>query len=162
MLTKLQHPCDNSRYLRFAVTGGRHIGKTSALWEIFQSSRNFGLDVAGFIEKALFEHENRIGYDFFDLLTQETCPVARKNGDHGYAFDEAAWEWVKIRLKTSETHPILIVDELGRLEAQNQGMMPSLIESLQNHPRHLITSVRQDAIHQIESLVGSFDRVICL
>ena len=148
--------------LKIAITGGRHTGKTSVLRKIALAARPNGLDMAGFTENALFDHETRLGYEFENLITGERCPVATKNPDAGYTFHESAWIWAENALKASQSHPILIVDELGRLEAQNLGIMPALRKSLIVRPRHLIAAVRGDALPQIESLIGTFDRVFVL
>ena len=159
--------------LKIAITGDRHIGKTTALMEIYQTCRQLDMDICGFIEKAIFENGQRAGYEFVDLETGETCAVARKKRvidkthseqaqQMGYEFYDAAWEWAAHRIFLSQSRHILIADELGRLEAQNLGLMPALCLSLQNYPRHLIAAVRGDALDRIESRIGKFDSIVRL
>ena len=145
---------------RIAVTGGRHVGKTTGLMQIYQACVNHQLDAGGFIEKAVFEDNTRIGYDFVDLVTGEICPVARKKETGGYTFFDDAWLWAETKMQLYRHSAILFVDELGRLEATNHGIMPSLCRSLKDYPRHLIASVRDDAMDAVESLLGTWDAII--
>ena len=130
------------------------------------------MDICGFVEKAIFKNDQRIGYDFIDPETDETCAVARKvniseigentnvSRTMGYRFYDEAWVWAESRIRQSESHHIVIVDELGRLEAQNLGLMPALCDSLRQYPRHLIAAVRSDAINAIEHHLQPFDIVM--
>ena len=130
------------------------------------------MDICGFVERAIFKNDQRIGYDFIDPETDETCAVARKvniseigenanvSRTMGYRFYDEAWGWAETRIRQSESHSIVIVDELGRLEAQNLGLMPALCDSLRQYPRHLIAAVRGDALHDIEAYLGLFDIVV--
>ena len=146
--------------LKIAITGSVHAGKTTALMQIYQQCRNLNLDIYGFVERALFNQDRRIGYEFLDLQTQQTCLVAEKLPAGGYQFREDAWHWAEQRIQESEHHKMFVIDELGRLEAQNQGLMPNLCHSLKMYPRHLIASVRLDVFSQIENDIGGFDDII--
>ena len=140
--------------------------------EIYRSCKQQHLDICGFIEKAVFENDQRIGYDFVDPETGETCMVARKKSisecdvnpanlrQLGYRFFDEAWAWAESRIRLSQSHNILLIDELGRLEAQNLGLMPALSTSLHDYPRHLFAAVRGDALDRIESHLGKFDSII--
>ena len=153
---------DSDRPLRIAVTGGRHVGKTTALCDICLLCLQNHLDIAGFVENAVFHHDRRLGYEFKDICTHETCMVAQRLESGGYHFLDEAWQWAEQRVIESESHAVLIIDELGRLEAQYQGIMPALCISLRRQPRHLIAAVRDDALFNIESYLGRFDEVIFL
>ena len=146
--------------LKIAITGSVHAGKTTTLMHIYQQCRNLNLDIYGFVERAIFNQNMCTGYEFLDLQTQQTCLVAEKLPAGGYQFHEEAWHWAEQRIQASIHHKILIIDELGRLEAQNQGLMPYLCKSLIMHPRHLIASVRKDVIPQIEGYIGDFYDII--
>ena len=140
--------------------------------EIYRLCKQQHLDICGFIEKAVFENDLRIGYDFVDPETGETCMVARKKSIFecdvnpanpqrmGYHFYDEAWAWAESRIRLSQNHDILIIDELGRLEAQNLGLMPALCASLRQSPRHLIAAVRGNIIHDIEAHLGPFDNKV--
>ena len=145
---------------KIAITGGRHIGKTTALLDIYKQATANQLDIAGFVEKAVFNGNDRAGYQFLDICTNEICDVAKRLDQHGYEFYDAAWQWAEQKLLASETHDILMIDELGRLEADNRGLMPALCASMTRRPRHLIAAVRGDALESIASRLGGFDRII--
>ncbi len=149
-----------SRPIRIAVTGGRHVGKTTALKQFYAEGCRMGMRIYGVVENAVFDGEHRSGYEFMDLLTKETCAAARRTESPGYCFFEQAWVWAESKLKISQGYDVLIVDELGRIEAQNEGWMPMLCRSLERYPRHLIASVRDDALPDIESILGKFDEIV--
>ena len=56
----------------------------------------------------------------------------------------------------------MVVDELGRLEAAGDGVMPCLRKATECRNCHLIAAVRQDVIERIEQHLGAFDLVICV
>lgn len=148
---------------RIAVTGEKHVGKTTALKAIFELLKAKHIDAAGFIEKAVFMDDQRVGYDFLDLRTRERAIVARRQAARvPYIFEEHAWDWAKRILRSSESSQVLLIDELGRLEAAGNGLMPALRDSLERHPRHLIASVREDAFGLIEAQLGAFDETLVI
>ena len=144
---------------KIAITGGRHVGKTTALLDIYKQAAANQLDIAGFVEMAVFDGDERTGYQFVDICTKECCEVAKRRHPHGYEFYDAAWQWAEQKLRASETHDILMIDELGRLEADNRGLMPALCASMTRRPRHLIAAIRGDALESIVSWLGGFDRI---
>ncbi|MBQ9816341.1 MAG: hypothetical protein IJM59_02580 [Proteobacteria bacterium] len=149
-----------SQPLRIAVTGGRHVGKTTALKLFYAEGCRMGISIYGVVENAVFVGERRVGYEFMDLFTKETCAVAHRTESLEYCFFDQAWVWAESKLKISQGYDVLIVDELGRIEAQNEGWMPMLCRSLKMYPRHLIASVRDDALPDIESILGKFDEIV--
>ncbi|MBQ9396727.1 MAG: DUF2478 domain-containing protein [Proteobacteria bacterium] len=145
------------RPVRIAVTGGVHAGKTTYLQAIAEQLTGAGFDVGGVIEMAVFEGAERIGYEFVDVKSGERCRVAVKNlTGCGYAFDEEAWGWAADRFNRAAD--VMVVDELGRLEAAGDGLMPCLKDALER--RHLIAAVRQDVMERIERHLGAFDLII--
>ncbi len=152
-IKSINYPC------KIAVTGGRHVGKTTALMNIYKQAIANHLDIDGFIEKAVFDGTERTGYKFVYIRTGETCAVAKRLYPHGYAFYEDAWQWAEQKIQASENHSILLIDELGSLESQDKGLMPALRASLARHPRHIIAAVRNDALEKIESILGVFDKI---
>ena len=147
--------------LRIAITGGRHVGKTTTLKRLFRSCIDAGLDARGFAETAVFQGETRIGYDFVDLTTGEICTVARRKEPCGYDFRDDAWRWAEARLRRDQGGAIQFVDEIGRLEARNGGFMPALCRTLAAFPRHLVAAVRDDAVEPAAALCGDWDVVCC-
>lgn len=161
LIHALLQPTTSAAYI--AVTGDCHVGKTTWLKHFFFAMQNAGLTVNGFVEEAIFEHDMRIGYNFRDLLTNETVPVARRtSGDKPYIFYEDAWHFVASCLRRPADEPICIVDELGRLEAQGGGIMPYLMPFLSERKHHLIASVRQSVLPEIEAQIGPFNTIITL
>ena len=147
--------------IRIAITGGTHTGKTSFLRTLASHLYGSGHDVGGIIELPVFKGENRIGYDFVDLKTGELCRIANKRpSGYGYDFCEEAWDWAARRLFQSVE--VMFVDELGRLEADGKGLMPSLQQAMKHHEFHLIAAVRMDALERIAQELGGFDNVFTI
>lgn len=159
-------------YAKIALTGGLHVGKTTAVRTIFNQLNAQGCDVVGIVENAVFMDQVRIGYDFealggFGAFGTEPsgriCPVARRECTDGrYVFRAEAWGHAACWIQASECHEVLIIDELGRLEAGGGGLMPALAASLRRAPRHVIAAVRKDAVREIERQIGKFDRIFDL
>ena len=152
---------ESPRALHIAVTGSCHVGKTTWLKHFFSAIRHHGMMADGFIEEAIFERDTRIGYDFRDLLTHETIPVARRDSaDARYTFYNDAWDFAAAIIRRSMNNPILIVDELGLLEARGGGIMPILQSAWLASHHHLLASVRLSVFAEIEHHIGNFDHVI--
>lgn len=157
---------------KIALTGGLHVGKTTAVRTIFDYLNAQGCNAVGIVENAVFMGDIRIGYDFealggFDAFGAEQSeriwPVARRErADGRYVFREEAWGRAGGWIRASECHEVLIIDELGRLEAGGGGLMPALAASLRCAPRHVIAAVRKDAVPEIERQLGKFDRIFDL
>jgi len=165
---------------RIAVTGPIHVGKSSFLINLFNKLQKTEQvpPASGFVETAVFSNNVQIGYDFVQptKVNQPTPSnshtasnktrhtVARKNAPgEPYTFYDDAWKWAKKTLKSTETDDILFIDELGKLESRNEGLMPLLTASLKRKPRHIIASVRLNALDRIAELLGGdFDMIITL
>ncbi|MBQ8036386.1 MAG: hypothetical protein IJ268_05275 [Proteobacteria bacterium] len=158
-----------TKQARIALTGGLHVGKTTTARKLFDCLDTQGFDVVGVVENAVFVAQARIGYNFEALgdlgefgveHSDRVWPVARREGADGrYVFMPDAWVRAERWMRASECHEVLVIDELGRLEAGGGGLMPALRASLGRAPRHVIAAVRRDAVKEIECQIGKFDRI---
>lgn len=148
--------------VRIAISGGRHCGKTTTLKNIYQQLQMKHIEAKGWIEKAVFDGGFRIGYDFEMLGTGDVMAVCRRDGDGVYIFNDGAWLWAELQLKRTEDVNVLLVDELGLLEAEGRGLSSCLVSSLGRSPRHLIASVRAESVEAMRRQIGGWDKVIWL
>lgn len=152
-----------------AITGGRHVGKTTAIKSLWDHLCTHGYDAAGIAENAVFESGVRMGYDFEVMLWNaegvlsgypKHWPAARRaDAASRYVFPESAWGMAAIWLRVLASHEILLVDELGRLEAKGAGLMKPLLDARGDRPGHLVAAVRDDALEAVACQLGAFDEV---
>jgi nucleoside-triphosphatase THEP1 len=152
-----------------AIVGAPHSGKTTLLTEVVSRLRQRGLRVGGITQPALYEDGQRQGYRLRDAATGEEHPLARRRSDRapgelGYDFDGAAWTWAQRRLREARSArdlDVLVVDELGRLEARGEGHLPALAERLDDERVGIwLLGVRADCATAIAERLGTFSLTI--
>jgi nucleoside-triphosphatase len=157
------------RPLRVAITGAPGAGKTTLVGDLLRRLRQRGLQVGGVTQPAILEGDRRAGYQLRDERTGEERPFARRRekrdeAELGFSFDADAWPWAATRIARARREAdVVVVDELGRLEARGEGHLPSLVEPLEHErARVLILSVRADRARDIEERLGAFDRQLAV
>jgi Ni2+-binding GTPase involved in maturation of urease and hydrogenase len=152
-----------------AVIGTPHSGKTTLVASLVELLRRRGLRVGGITQPALFEGDQREGYRLRDAATGEEHVLARRRatprgpGELGYDFDPAAWVWAKERLQAAQDVDVLVVDELGRLEARGEGHVPALVADHGDGaatPRVWLLGVRADCASAVAARIGEFDLTV--
>ena len=80
-------------------------------------------------------------------------------GTPRFAFDAAGWAWAADRIQRDRVLlDVLVVDEIGRLEAAGDGHMPALLDRMTGgNARWWLLSVRADVADTVSGLVGGFD-----
>ena len=94
----------------------------------------------------MMEGEVTVGYQVVRWKNGEGILLARGESGKGFLFDESAFikaaEWLA---EDSKTCDLLLVDELGLLEAQGHGHIPALSAALAGvDPPQLVLSIRKD------------------
>jgi len=133
----------------FAVTGKRLRGKTTLLRTISQEASNRGISVGGFVQERFNDIENRIkGFKVVSLTTSEEIVIAERKVDEPYVFNEdafkAAASWLA---RDAECCQLLLVDEMGMLEANDDGHAPAVLSMMSKHPGKVwVMTLRKDIL----------------
>ena len=116
----------------FILTGPVHSVKTTLLKKVVRELKEQKYRIDGFLSEAVWEKEETVGYDLFDLKEERSIPFIRKTGEKewqkigSYFFiPQGLAEAEKIILQGKEAY-ILVVDEVGPLELSGKGFWPAL------------------------------------
>jgi iron complex transport system ATP-binding protein len=118
------------------ITGPLHSGKTTFIRrELVPGLINKGLSVGGYVSPAVFEGEERRGYDLLDLKTGQLLPFLRKEGESGWQ-RIGAYYFLPSGLEKAEglirdfQGDVCIIDEIGPMELAGGGLWPAIGELL--------------------------------
>ncbi len=142
------------------ITGERGEGKTSLALRLIARLRAAGLRVEGFVQRALDDADGaRAGYDLVRLANEESAPLARRGTDpHGtrptvchYVFEPGVFArgctWLREDAARAE---VLLLDEVGRLEAGGRGHAEAIRLALGlPPPKVVVLSVRAEMLFAV-------------
>lgn len=146
-----------------AVVGPPGSGKTTQIMDIIRRLREAGVGVGGIIQPAFPSKGVRSGYSVLDITTGEESSLCHRDSpDQSFQFTPGCWAWARERIvEACHGAQVIIVDELGRLEARGEGHMPALIAGMENSAVSvLLLSVREDCAAAIAHQVGAFTTVL--
>jgi nucleoside-triphosphatase THEP1 len=165
-------------------TGKRHSGKTTSAFKLAELVRNEGFTVAGLLAFSLSENGRLVGFDAFDLQSENRAPLVRREikdnerekmylAPHiiaGFDLGRAA-----LSLAATKSADLIIIDEFGPLELDKRGWRKDvdLLLALSNAiillvvRQELVNTVRQlyKNVSSIKLIAGerdSFDQVVSL
>jgi nucleoside-triphosphatase THEP1 len=151
----------------FAIVGAPRSGKTSTALEIAERLRRAGREVGGILQPAVVDGGRSVAYRVRDLATGEERTLARHRrhthpGEICFVFDDDVWQWAADRIRDRERRlDLVVVDELGRLEARGEGHMPGLVSEAAGGERTVrLVVVREEFAGNIESRIGPFAETI--
>lgn len=135
----------------FMQCGEKRSGKTSKIRRMIGELKAAGIKTGGIIQPSFGSAHDPDGYEALDVETGETRILARKKAfpqaGERFEFNEATWAWANEKiLNARKTADVLIVDEIGRLEAEGRGHLPALTAEVGNESALFwILSTRKDA-----------------
>jgi nucleoside-triphosphatase THEP1 len=147
----------------FLLTGPLHAGKTTCLKKSIQKFKDQKIHVHGFLSLAVFERQERIGYDLFDLSKEDSIPLLRKKGDKTwtktgpYFFVPSGLEEAQEVLSRARESEICVVDEVGPLELTGKGFWPALEQVLFPPVTTFVISVRESILDDFLSTLGKVE-----
>jgi len=105
----------------------------------------------------------RAGYRLRDESNGQERAFARRRkasspGKPGFEFDAAGWRWARERILDARRNAdIVLVDEIGRLEAEGGGHLPALLAELdEDQGPAWVLAVRADCAARIQDRLGVF------
>jgi nucleoside-triphosphatase THEP1 len=110
-------------------------------------------------QPAVHHHGERVGYGLRDVATGCEQPFARRRtsaAGRGFEFADELWAWARHRIVCRRApRQVLIVDELGRLEAAGRGHLPALCEARSAGVAPLwLLAVRSDCADAVARRIG--------
>jgi nucleoside-triphosphatase THEP1 len=147
----------------FMLTGPLHSGKTALLKESVQKFKDQKIRADGFLSLAVFEDQERIGYDLFDLKKEESIPILRKIGEESwlkigpYFFVPSGLEEAQKVISRCRAAEICVVDEVGPLELTGKGFWPALKQVLFPPVTTFLISVRESILDEFLSTLGKIE-----
>ena len=129
------------------VNAGVGKGKTKSCLHLVKRAREDGVGVGGIVSPRVFSGTRLVGYDAIDCATGRMFPLARIHapendpdwftfGHLGYFFSRMGFVRAnEILCKTAQSPnspPVMIVDEVGRLEMKGEGLYSGLMDVVDN------------------------------
>jgi len=118
------------------VTGPSGSGKTPLVEAVVSDLTDRGVPVAGFVQPAIVENDEKIGFLIRDVATSEVVELARRaapgQGRHGtsFRFSDAGFELGSRALSGARQETVLVIDELGPVELRGGGHWPAVARAL--------------------------------
>jgi len=138
----------------FGITGSKHAGKTTSVLALSAELVRFGIDVVGVAQPAVWQADALVGYDVLDLSTGDKQLLVDRNEGGTWRFHQDGFDWAGATVQAGlglKASPVLIVDELGRLEAKGLGHYPALEQAFASGvPYVAVLSVRWDRVSFFE------------
>ena len=109
------------------ISGGRGAGKTTLCGHVADLARRADWDVAGILSPARVENGDKTGIFVQDLRRRESRLLASAKKDEAtgmhtcrWTFSEAALHWANEALAGSVPCDLLVIDEIGPLELEQE------------------------------------------
>lgn len=125
--------------MKVAVTGPPGVGKTTLALKVAETARGVGLDVRGFVTVELREGGQRVGFDILRLADGARAPLARVGPGEPrvgkYVVLLSSCDFIVSALR--EAGDLLIVDEVGAMEAKCAGFLNEAKSAIERSARAL-------------------------
>jgi nucleoside-triphosphatase THEP1 len=139
------------------ISGPLHMGKTTFTSDILGSLEKSGLKATGFLSPAVFENQQRTGFDLLLLPERERIPFSRiRTGENDlrigqYAVDQNAYDRAVHKLQhASESHcDLVVIDEIGPWELENQGWASAINHLMKESDLPMIWVVREQILDRV-------------
>lgn len=109
------------------ITGDIQIGKTTLCSEVIQQAKLQGIETAGVLSPAVFEGGKKIGIDVLNVRSGEKRRLAVLRGEESRGLETRRWSFIQEALdwgnqvfEDSVPCTLLIVDELGPIELEEE------------------------------------------
>lgn len=134
-------------------------GKTTKAMELAQKICQKGYLVGGIVAPGIFFENKRFSFDIVDLMNQQRCFLARRDmassiniGPFGFSHEGFSFGDSAIQKAISHKADLIIIDEIGPLELQNQGWAKSLRLACQSEVATILITSRPGTMEAIREI----------
>ena len=134
------------------LTGPVHSGKTSLLKSIAKELTEHGIPVHGFLSESVWDKDQAVGYNLYNLQNKRSSPFIRKEGEDewekigSFFFLPSGLAEAKRILTNFSPSKWLFVDEIGPLELSEKGLWPAFKHTLTAPPQKILCVVRRQIL----------------
>ena len=141
----------------FILTGTIGQGKTTYLKNLIGYFRQKGITIGGIYSPRVVKNRETIGYDIIDINTDEREIFLRQDSNnHNMKIGrfninlEGLQKGIKaIKGSNNLNTRIVVIDEVGILELQNQGWASNIEELVRNSQNHILLVIRDSFVEQV-------------
>jgi len=141
----------------FIITGSVGQGKTSTLRKVIEELSANSITVGGIYSLRIMDGTDVNGYDVVHVISQERAVFLRRSEDNGFmkigrfsVYPEGLAFGMRALLPTTnENCELVVIDEIGKLELDNQGWAEGFEALLRTARCHLILVVRENLKKEI-------------
>jgi len=135
------------------LTGAPGVGKTTAVMRAARTLNDRGLNVGGIVSRELRTNNMRIGFEFIDLITNDTNVLASITGNGPkvgkYFVNLAGCRFAAERLDAAAKNcDVIICDEIGPMELKSREFIDS-VKNLLDLDKKIIVVVHQRLQHPL-------------
>lgn len=149
------------------VTGPSGSGKTPTAEAVVSHLTDRGVSVAGFLQPAIVEEDEKIGFLIRDAATSEVIELARRaapgEGRHGtsFCFSDEGFELGSRALDRAGQGTVLVIDELGPVELRGGGHWPAVERALRTAELGgMVVVVRRTLVPALVEALDAADVVV--
>ena len=135
------------------LTGAPGVGKTTAVMRAARALNDRGLNVGGIVSRELRTNNMRIGFEFIDLITNDTNVLASITGNGPkigkYFVDLSGCRFAAERLcRAIKNCDVIFCDEIGPMELKSREFIDS-VKNLLDVDKKTIVVVHQRLQHPL-------------
>jgi nucleoside-triphosphatase THEP1 len=139
------------------VSGPRESGKTTRLLELFKDLNSASVNAGGFVSIRILNDKNTSGYNLYDLQKGDLGFLMHENIDFGngkvgrFFINEEAFETGNklVDKLIDQSLDVVILDEIGKLEAAGQGWAASLQKALTSKASVVMVSINPEHLDNV-------------
>jgi nucleoside-triphosphatase THEP1 len=139
------------------ITGRVGQGKTTLLEKVIERLKENNIAVGGICSPRIVENNLTIGYDIVDIGSNKRAIFLRISDAHGFEkigryriFPEGLKMGIAaLSIEKNHNNKVVIIDEVGYLELNNQGWSQAISQLLNHTDCHILLSVRETLTDQV-------------
>ncbi|MGC9375155.1 MAG: nucleoside-triphosphatase [Bacteroidales bacterium] len=140
----------------FIVTGSIGQGKTTFIQKIIKNFQSKGITLGGIYSPRVMQGKSTVGYDIIDINTNEREAFLRQNftknnlkiGRFNINLQGLQKGINTIKESSNPNIQIVIIDEVGMLELENNGWAKNIEELIRNSQNHVLLVIRDSFVEQ--------------